>query len=100
MGCMKWRRNVFRKKVRRLLVSHRDAVRALVEAQLSLKSAQAYHPVCLGGLEDRFAWIDQAEVSVALWWREREHLEKKLKATDSQTTRLRKIALKREEKES
>jgi len=100
MGCMKWRRNNFRRRTRALLAMHRKAVRALADATLSLKSAQAYHPVCLGGLEDRFVGIDRAEVSVVHWWREREHLEKKLKATNSQATRLRKIALKRKEKES
>lgn len=89
-----WRRKSFRKKARTGLLRHRHAVRNLAAAVESVKTAQAYNPVCIGGLEDRFAWIDQAEASVALWYRERERTEKFLGASCAQITRLRRLAKK------
>lgn len=97
--CFKaWRRKSFRRTTRVRLRQHRDAVRHLARAYTSLKVAQAYHPVCLGGLEDRFAGIDQAENAIVHWFRERERIERCLGASQAQIVRLRSLAAKHQRK--
>jgi hypothetical protein len=91
--CFKaWRRKSFRKKARNGLLRHRRAVHQLKRAKASLQTIQTYNPLCLGGLEDRIAWVDEAETAVERWSRERERTEKFLGASHAQITRLRRLA--------
>lgn len=93
MSIATWCRMRHRKRLRKLIVAHREANVRVRAFSKQLEGAKAYHPICLGGLEDRFAGIAQAEAGLWHWYNERHCLERKLRATSVQIRHLRKYGI-------
>jgi len=67
MNFFRWRRA---RKIRHCLKYVRNlqtAYQCACDALKSLQASQAYQPICLGGLEDRYAGITEAEGAYSYW---------------------------------
>ncbi len=77
------------KKRRKLIHELRIANRNVEEAREALRRNQDYHPVCVGGLADRFEWIRQSENQVIFWLVRRDGLAERLGLTSDQAKKYR-----------
>lgn len=75
------------KRRRKLITRLRDANRRVAEAKRCYDQAHEYHPVCLGGLEDRFAGIEEAAIRYRMWLAERDSVRRKLKLSHEEAKR-------------
>lgn len=92
-----WCRLRYRKKTRALLGRYREALEAARESMVSLRNAESYHPICVGGHEDRLAGIDQAQGRLRHWSWECFGLECRLKLSEARADRIKRWLLKPEQ---
>lgn len=88
MHFFRWRRA---RKIRRTLRYVRRlqrALKAIPEARKSLKENEDYQPVCMGGMEDKVVWTEQARSNLYFWLHERDYLFKKLGVYSNREHRL------------
>ncbi len=83
-----WRMRQVRRR-RRLIAKLREANRALKASYEGLKANQAYHPSCMGGVEDKYAGERQWTNSINYWSSMVGQLARMLRLTREQAGRYR-----------
>lgn len=83
-----WKLRQVRRR-RKLITALREANRQRQAAYDGFDANRAYHPSCMGGVEDKFAGERQWQGRINFWWSESRRLAQKLRITREQADKYR-----------